>query len=133
MATNKKNTRIYSDLDLDFKAHPLNGDVAMKYNEDAVRRAIYHIVMTNTYDRPFQPHIGANIRELLFEQPTMAIRMSLQKRIKHLIISNEPRANVIDIQVTNTEDLESYEIDVIFSTLNIVNPISTKLFLTRVR
>lgn len=127
----KKNTRIYADLDLDFKAHPLNGDIALKYNEEAVKRSIRHIILTNTYDRPFNPYTGAGIRELLFEPNTMTVKLSLETRIRNLIANKEPRATILEVNVESNDD--RYEIDIIFSILNILEPVQTKIYLKRVR
>jgi hypothetical protein len=60
----------YSDLDLLFKAHPISGDVTVKTDADAVKRAVKNIVLTNYYERPFKPSLGGNIRGLLFELDT---------------------------------------------------------------
>ena len=70
---NSKNVAIkeaYKDLDLNFMAHPITGDVTTKSDSEAVKRAVKNIVLTNYYERPFKPSLGGNIRGLLFELNT---------------------------------------------------------------
>ena len=43
----------YKDLDINFLAHPITGDVTTKTDSDAVKRAVKNIVLTNYYERPF--------------------------------------------------------------------------------
>ena len=37
----------YKDLDLNFMAHPITGDVTTKSDSEAVKRAVKNIVLTN--------------------------------------------------------------------------------------
>jgi phage baseplate assembly protein W len=128
-----KRTRSYSDLDLDFIPHPLNGDISVKYNEDAVKRSLRNIILTNKYDRAFHPEIHSGLNELLFE-PMTAINIILLKRdIKDLVERHEKRALVDYVEVVPMQGEDGYEIVISFRTINIIDPITTKLFLKRVR
>ena len=59
----------YSDLDLDFIAHPATGDIVKKIGPDAIKRSVRNLILTNFYDRPFRPGIGSNVQKFLFENP----------------------------------------------------------------
>ena len=83
----------YKDLDLAFTPHPITGDVATKSDSDAVRRAVRNIVMTNYYERPFKPSLGANIRGLLFELDTDRKLNRARRRLAEAIEDFEPRVN----------------------------------------
>jgi len=68
MATVTTNiAREYSDLDLNFTIHPVKKDINRHVGDMAVINSIKNLVLTNHYERPFQPDIGSNIRRLLFE------------------------------------------------------------------
>ena len=54
--------KVYADLDLFFRPHPVTGDISLKYDTDAVKRSVRNIMMTNYYERPFKPGFGSNIR-----------------------------------------------------------------------
>ena len=51
-------TRGWSDLDLDFTAHPVTKDIVRKTNVEAVKRSVRNLIRTNMYERPFHPEIG---------------------------------------------------------------------------
>ena len=59
--------RQYSDLDLNFTIHPVKKDINRNLGERAVINSVKNLILTNHYERPFQPNIGSNIRRLLFE------------------------------------------------------------------
>ena len=91
---NSKNVAIkeaYKDLDLNFMAHPITGDVTTKSDSDAVKRAVKNIVLTNYYERPFKPSLGGNIRGLLFELNTDRQLNRARDRLADTITALEPR------------------------------------------
>lgn len=126
-------TRVYADLDLDFKPHPLTGDLPMKYDEDAVKRAVRHLILTNAYERKFHPEIDSTLRQFLFEPMGPIVAATIRSRIKNILDNHEPRVKIEDIDVVGNERTQSYEITITFTTLNIIEPIETKIFLKRVR
>ena len=68
MATVRTNiSRTFSDLDLNFTKHPVRDDVNILTAERAVINSVKNLILTNHYERPFQPDLGSNIRRLLFE------------------------------------------------------------------
>ena len=81
----------YKDLDLNFMAHPITGDVTTKSDSEAVKRAVKNIVLTNYYERPFKPSLGGNIRGLLFELNTDRQLNRARDRLADTITAIEPR------------------------------------------
>ena len=62
------------DLDLAFMAKPgslvdgvMKGDVYKKKDTAAVMQSVRRIVLTNFYEKPFNPTFGSNVRSMLFE------------------------------------------------------------------
>ncbi len=62
-----RNTRIFSDLDFNFTAHPVTKDVSRRYDENSVKTALKNLILTRNYERPFHSEIGSPIRSLMFE------------------------------------------------------------------
>ena len=60
------NTRRWADLDLDFTAHPVTKDIVLKKDVEAVKRSVRNLILTNKYDRPFQPNIDGGVTRHLF-------------------------------------------------------------------
>ena len=63
----KRSSRVYKDLNLNFTRNPVTGDVATVTDVNAVKRSIRNLLLTNHYERPFHPEIGSDIPALLFE------------------------------------------------------------------
>jgi len=131
--TTNRNTRIYSDFDLNFMAHPLTGDIVLKYDDDSIKRAIKQLVMLNSYEKPFHPNIAGSIRELLFEPMTINTSISIESRVEFLITQYEPRADLIKITVEPDYGKNQYEVTIMFKIKNQLNPIEQKIFLQRIR
>ena len=60
-------TKTFRDLDFDFTANPVTGDVATVKDATSVKRGIRNILLTENQERLFQPEIGSGLKNLLFE------------------------------------------------------------------
>lgn len=123
----------YSDIDLDFKAHPVTGDVVVLTNETAVKRAVRNLVLTSFYERPFHPEIGSNMARLLFEPMTNATALEIRASVLAVIANYEPRVTVSGIDVRMQPDSNEYYISITFTILGYVDPTTINLFVERVR
>jgi phage baseplate assembly protein W len=123
----------YSDFFTNFTAHPDLGDLVIKKNEDAVKQAIRNLLMTNKYERPFQPSFGGNIRNYLFEPMSAVTQSGLQEEITSVITNYEPRVRLISVVVTPYVEQNAYAITITFYILNITTPVTLQTILYRVR
>lgn len=133
MTTTNRNTRIYSDFDLDFKPHPLTGDLLMKYDAESIKRAIKQLVLLNAGEKPFHPEIAGSIREMLFEPMGRNTAIGIESRVEFLIKQFEPRAELIDVVAEPDYVKNEYEVTIRFKIKNQLDPIEQKIFLQRVR
>ena len=78
--------KIYSDLDLTFNRLPVTNDVALRYDDQAVIASVRNLLLTNFYERPFQPNLGSNIDKLLFEPVNNLTAGLLSDEIKNVEI-----------------------------------------------
>ena len=123
----------YSDLDLDFIAHPATGDITIKYGVEALKRSIKNLVFTNFYDRPFNPQIGCNARKLLFENITPLTANFLTDHITNVLVNFEPRVNILDVQVQMNTDENGYNAVITFTPINVPEPQVVGIFLKQIR
>ena len=130
MATAQK---IYSDLDLTFKRVPGTNDVAMRYNENAVISSVRNLLLTNFYERPFQPDIGSNLDALLFQSATNLTAHMLESEIKNVINNYEPRVTIDVLEVTLSADNNSFSVYFSFFVGNNTVPTTVNLILQRSR
>lgn len=135
----KKNRQYdYSDLDLDFLAHPTTGDVVKKKGEDAIKRSIRNLVLTNFYDRKFRHFIGSNTTKFLFELPNMFTAEHLKGAIREVIENFEPRVKLFDnsqngVLVSVSPDNNGYVARLSFIIVNTGAPVTVSFFLERLR
>lgn len=124
---------LYSDIDFTFTRKPVVGDVALSYNENAVIRSIRNLLLTNEYERPFNPELGSNINALLFEPDSPFTATSLESEITNTIKNYEPRANLVDVTVNPAPDNNAYRVQVTFYIENATLPTVVTLLLERNR
>ena len=134
MATVKiDSARTFKDLDLNFNIHPVKKDINTHSNEYAVINSIKNLVLTNHYERPFQPEVGSNIRRLLFENLDAVTAAQIQREIEETINNFEPRAGISRVTVVSAPDENGYKVELEFFVLNNTAPITINFFLERIR
>ena len=131
MSTNKKT--VYKDLDLDFKPHPVSGDLLTKTNIAAVKQSIQNLIQTQFYDVPFHPEIGCQARGLLFNYVSDASVGAIRQVIHDVLSNNEPRIRIIDIIVSIDSSETQYQADVVYTMTNSNEPQRTTTILKRIR
>ena len=125
--------KIYSDLDLTFNMIPTTHDVALRYDDQSVVASVRNLLLTNFYERPFQPNVGSNINRLLFEQATPLTAKIISDDITNTIKNYEPRVKINDLQVTLNSDLNSFNVYLSVYIGNNTLPTNISLILQRSR
>lgn len=123
----------YSDLDLDFIAHPVTGAVVVKKGAEAIKRSVRNLILTNFYDRPFRSNIGSNVQNLLFENPNPLIEIFIKNAIEEVLVNFEPRVKLLNTAVQLDMDNNAYNITLSYIILNRGEPITQTVFLERLR
>jgi len=124
---------VYSDFKTGFSVHPVKGDLTLNTNEDSVKRSIRNILLTNFYERPFQPLFGGNITSLLFENFTSSTLATTKQVVATAIKNYEPRAILHDIVLSGNPDSNELSVKIVFSTKNRTEPDVLDVILERVR
>lgn len=128
-----KVSRKFSDLDFDFTPHPVSQDIIPLVDAASVKRAIRNLMFTGTYERLFQPNLGGNLKQLLFEPITPMTALSVRNLIQSIILYYERRASVVDLQVSVSEDENGYDVTIVFAVDDISDIIAVDFFLERLR
>lgn len=131
MAT--RNTRIFSDLDLNFIANPVTGDVSRKFDESAIKQSVKNLIMTNHYERLFHPEIGSQVTSLLFEPFSPLLQVTLERAIINTINNYEPRVQVLEVEVRLDENNYSVHVSITFRIVNTERPLVVDFTLRRTR
>lgn len=134
MATIETNvSRQFKDLDLRFTKHPLKKDVSKNLDQVAVIYAIKNLILTNHYEKPFNPDYGSNVRKLLFETIDIITANALEREIEQTIINFEPRVSILGISVFPDVDANGFRVDLQFSIINQTEAVSVSFLLERTR
>ena len=115
---NVAETKLYADIDFRFRPHPITGDVTIKYDTDAIKRAVRNIVLTNFYERPFKPSLGSSLRNQLFEMTTDRKVRRLADRIQKIIEDFEPRVENVKVQFGEVSDRNELDVTIFYNIKN---------------
>jgi phage baseplate assembly protein W len=107
--------------------------VLVKTGADAIKRSVRNLVLTNFYEKPFRPGIGSNAVKLLFDNITPLVANFLENAITEVIKNYEPRVEVLRVTVVPDYDNNGYTARLDFVILNRNEPLTTTIFLERVR
>lgn len=126
-------SRQYKDLDLNFLIHPVRKDINKHKDEMAVINSIKNLMMTNHYERPFQPDLGSNVRRLLFENLDKITAISMEREIRQVVENYEPRARIKTLDILPDMDNNGFSVRMEFYIMNMTDPVTINFFLERVR
>jgi len=125
--------RLYKDLDFNFAAHPVTGDVTRKTGDKAIIQSIAGLLQTGRYERLWQPNLYSKLREHLFEPVDNITGSAIAAEIRLTIGKHEPRVDLTSINVTPDYDNNGYSVTLTFFIINRADPIQITLFLERIR
>jgi hypothetical protein len=128
-----RNTRTFSDISLGFGSNPATADVVQVTNEDAVKSSIRNLISTKNFERPFHPEIGCQLHSLLFENFTPVTIEMAKRMVADVLRAYEPRANILDIRVADSQDNNELVITVIFTLINSDRPVTVTTILDKAR
>ena len=121
----KRSSRVYKDLNLNFSANPVTGDVTTVTDVNAVKRSVRNLLLTNHYDKPFHPEIGSNIQNILFQNFGPITGNQLQRAIEEMIGNFEPRARVTAVECSPVAESNSYNVVINFYVENLPAELQT--------
>jgi len=128
------NEVLYKDLGLTFTAHPITKNVKVLKNDEAVKRAVKNLILTNKYERPYNPLYGGNITSYLFENFTPGTQLEMERQIETAIEIYEPRAILLDVNVRDSEvDNNRITVTVFFRVANQTEPTELSFTVERTR
>jgi phage baseplate assembly protein W len=129
-----KQKDFFSDFLTSFAKTPLGNQLGKVTNEQSVNQSLRNIIKTNLGERLFQPLIGSDVYNILFENNTPENISLLELFIENAIRNSETRVNLVQV-IVNTEimDENSVEISLIYNLINNPEPITLTILLKRVR
>ena len=128
MAIQRKSVA-FKDISLSFSPHPVTRDLPVLVNERAIVRSVRNLVETIPTERFFNPLIGTDIRESLFENFSRTTVYVIEDQIKETINNFEPRVTNVSVDVIGRPDLNELEVKVFFDISGLAVPTQSFSFL----
>ena len=119
---------VYRDLGLSFIPHPVTKNINVLKNEEAIKRAIRNLILTNRGEQFFDDLYGGDVTALLFENYGPIAELSMKRNIKEAIKAYEPRATVKGEELISEIDNNAIKINIVFSINN--SPVPSQLTFT---
>lgn len=124
--------RLSQDLDLTFTAKP-DGSLYVKKDAAAVKQAVKTLILTNHFEKPFDPFFGGNIRALLFELAYDDAAEDIKDNIIEAIETYEPRATIEDLRVSVRPDEHTLDVYLEFKVSNSEELVTFTTVVSRLR
>jgi len=102
-----RDAQAYKDVDASFAAKDgtrfpdgiVRGDIYKKIDVRSIDQSIQNIVLTNYFEKPFQPLFGSNLRQLLFENRAEMSEPEVRDLIESSLLIWEPRVTVSNVEL----------------------------------
>ena len=95
----QRRSRAFKDISLSFSPHPVTKDIPVLTNERAIARSVRNLVETIPTERFFNPLIGTDVRESLFDHFTRTTTYVIEDQIRETINNFEPRVTNVIVEV----------------------------------
>jgi len=112
-------SRGFKDVSASFKINPINSDVIILKNENAISRSIRNLILTIPGEKPFAPTVGSNVTNLLFENLDALTASSIQTEIEFTINNFEPRVDLTGVKVTPNFDNNAFDVVINYDIIGI--------------
>ncbi|MBA41959.1 MAG: hypothetical protein CMC69_01850 [Flavobacteriaceae bacterium] len=124
-----RKSRAFKDISLSFKPHPVTKDLPILINERAIIRSVRNLVETIPTERFFNPDIGSDIRDSLFENFHPTLQTIIEDQIIETITNYEPRVENINVQLDPYTDQNAFDVTVFFDVVGLDIPTVSFTFL----
>jgi phage baseplate assembly protein W len=105
-------SKAFKDLSMTFQVNPINYDLIVLKNENAIARSIRNLILTNTGERFFNQNLGSKINKSLFENLDEITASIIKSEVENVIKNYEPRVNLIDVSVKPDYDNNNFNVSV---------------------
>ena len=125
----QRRSRAFKDISLSFSPHPVTKDIPVLTNERAIARSVRNLVETIPTERFFNPLLGTDVRESLFDNYSRTTIYVIEDQIRETITNFEPRVTNVNIEVIGRPDDNEMEIKILFDIIGLAVPTQSFSFI----
>ena len=118
-------SRVFKDINLSFKRHPVTNDVLTVSDEDAIKRSVKNIIFTILGEKPYMPLFGTSVNDSLFELANPLDHVRISDEIKSTLLNYEPRIDNIEVTVSNYPDSNELNATIQYDITGMASPSQT--------
>ena len=124
----------FKDLSVTFKKHPVSDDLVQVKDKAAIVQSITALLLTRKGERPFQPQLGCDIQNVLFEPLDYGSAGIIRSEIKEVLSRYEPRITVDSVRCVPDVLNNGYEVELSYTIVGRDDaPVAVDFFLERTR
>ena len=116
-------SKSFKDISASFQINPLNRDLIQLKNANAIARSIRNLIMTVPGERPFNPVLGSQVTNLLFENLDKLTASSIKSEIINTISNFEPRVRLNEVIVKAQPDNYQFDVQIQYYIIGIEVPL----------
>ena len=118
-------SRVFKDINLSFKRHPVTNDLVVIKNEDAIKKSVRNIIFTILGEKPYVPLFGTSVNNSLFELSNPLDHIRISDEISSTLLNYEPRINNIQVNVSNYPDSNEMNATIQYDITGMASPSQT--------
>ena len=103
-------SKVFKDISLSFRKHPVTNDILPIKNEDAIKKAVQNLIKTRIGERFYDSDLGTTIESNLFELAGKESSLILKEEIRTILKNYEPRVRLRRVDVDVPDDMNELNI-----------------------
>mgnify|MGYP001365400260 FL=1 len=107
-------SRGFKDISMSFEVNPITDDIIGVKNDTAIARSIRNLVLTSPGERFFNPKLGSEVNEILFDTVDDISAAVIRDEIEQTIIKFEPRVKLEDVKVKGDFDNNQFDVTITY-------------------
>ena len=104
----------FRDVSMSFKKNPLNDDLILLKNANAIARSFKNIVFTFPGEKPFNEDFGSRVSRLLFDNLDELTASNIRDEIESSITRFEPRVNLRLVKTTPDFEGNGFDVKIVY-------------------
>ena len=103
-------SRGFKDISMTFQSNPLNDDLIVIKNENAIARSLRNIVFTTPGEKFFNESFGSRISESVFENIDSITATIINDEIRESITNYEPRVDLESVKTSPNYETNGFDV-----------------------
>jgi len=104
----------FRDVSMSFKKNPLNDDLILLKNANAIARSVKNIVFTFPGEKPFNEDFGSRVSRLLFDNLDDLTASNIKDEITSSITRFEPRVKLRLVKTTPDFEGNAFDVKIVY-------------------